>query len=293
MSQLHVRPARAEDRDPVLAFCTNTWEWGDYIPRLWDSWLHDTTGRLLVATFDERPVGIVHVHFLNANESWLEGLRVDVAYRRQGIGRALTEAAMLEAMRAGGTYVRLMIDSRNTSSMQLSESMHMRRVGSFSIYTAPPLPAPKRVVPTQTQQASTVDLDEIIDYLNVSNMFPLVGGLYYRRYTGYQVTAALLEEQIGAGNVYLLRRWQRLDGLAIVAAEAWQQEQVLTIGYIDGMTIESISLIAYDLRIRALALEVDRVQAYAPDLVLVHDAFGGVEYTSEGAIFHTYERGLF
>ena len=30
MPDLEVRPARSEDREAVLAFCQQTWEWGDY-----------------------------------------------------------------------------------------------------------------------------------------------------------------------------------------------------------------------------------------------------------------------
>jgi hypothetical protein len=56
-----VRPARAEDRDGVLAFCTNTREWSDYIERVWNDWLHNSDGCLFVATVDERPVGVAHM----------------------------------------------------------------------------------------------------------------------------------------------------------------------------------------------------------------------------------------
>src|SRR5689334_19081375 len=31
MSQLEVRRAQEHDREAVLAFCNQTWEWGDYI----------------------------------------------------------------------------------------------------------------------------------------------------------------------------------------------------------------------------------------------------------------------
>ncbi|HZR40327.1 MAG TPA: GNAT family N-acetyltransferase [Ktedonobacteraceae bacterium] len=293
MPHIEVRPAQPEDREAVLAFCAQTWEWGDYIDRVWDDWLHNPQGLLLVATADGEPCGITHLQMLTKTDAWLEGLRVDPAYRRQGIARALNEAALLEAMRRGAVYARLATESGNTASRRLAESMHMRQVSAFANYSVPQLTtSPRRTVHEQTQLATEADLDEIIDYLNVSNIFPLTGGLYYAGFKAYPITAELLEEKIAAHNIYLLRRWDRLDGLAITEPREEHQEQLLSLGYIDGTAIEAISLIAYDLRRRLPELGLQRVRAYAPDLVLVHDAFTGNEYASDGTIFYVYERGL-
>ena len=37
----------------VLRFCVNTFEWGDYIDQVWDFWISDRNGVLLVAEHDE------------------------------------------------------------------------------------------------------------------------------------------------------------------------------------------------------------------------------------------------
>lgn len=94
MAYIDVRPARPEDREAVLAFCRNTWEWGDYIDQTWDEWLRNPAGRLFVATVEERPAGIVHLDMLTTIDAWLEGLRVDPQYRQQGLARALYEALL-------------------------------------------------------------------------------------------------------------------------------------------------------------------------------------------------------
>src|SRR5579863_9086839 len=83
-----IRRARPEDRAAVLAFCTNTWEWGDYIAYVWDEWLHDPQGALFVATVDEQPVGLAHMRMVSANEAWLEGMRVDPNFRQRGLSKA-------------------------------------------------------------------------------------------------------------------------------------------------------------------------------------------------------------
>ncbi len=88
-----------------------------------------------------------------------------------------------------------------------------------------------------------------------------------------------------------MRRWDRLDGLAIAQPRVGRQDKHLFIGYIDGTT-ESISLIAYALRGRLTEMNLDAVHANVPDLIMVRDAFVGAEYEWDGKIFYTYEREL-
>src|SRR5947207_9069294 len=76
MPETEIRPARPEDREAVLAFCEQTWEWGDYIEYVWDEWLHDSKGILFVATIDGKSVAVSHLQMLNETDAWLEGMRV-------------------------------------------------------------------------------------------------------------------------------------------------------------------------------------------------------------------------
>ena len=58
---LEVRPATMEDKEAVLAFCRDTFDWGDYIEYVYDRWVDDPDGELAVAVLDDKPVGISHV----------------------------------------------------------------------------------------------------------------------------------------------------------------------------------------------------------------------------------------
>src|SRR6266516_3832544 len=89
MPDFEVRPARPEDREAVLAFCQQTWEWGDYIEYVWDEWLNNPQGKLFVAIKGSRPVGVANMRMLNKTEAWFEGMRVDPTYRQHGIASAL------------------------------------------------------------------------------------------------------------------------------------------------------------------------------------------------------------
>ena len=292
MSEVTVRQARPDDREAVLAFCEHTWEWGDYIEHVWDEWLSDPHGVLLVAVLDGQPVGLLHLRMLTATEAWQEGMRVDPAYRNQGISKKLSLEAGAEAMRRGATTVRLITESTNTASIYLVEQSHSRRVGAFAPHTARPVTeVPRHNYSLEEPVLATLeDLDEIISYLDVSNNFPLVGGLYYAGFTAYRISDTLLKEKIQARQVYLLRRWERLDGVAIAEPRTMGKRH-LFLGYIDGTT-ESISLLAYAMRRKLPELGLDEVRAAVPDLMMVRDAFTGAEYEWDGSVFYTYEKSL-
>ncbi|MGH2506680.1 MAG: GNAT family N-acetyltransferase [Ktedonobacteraceae bacterium] len=293
MSEVAIRQAQAEDREAVLAFCAHTWDWGDYIEHVWDEWLHNPAGLLLVALVKGQPVGLLHMQMLSETEAWQEGMRIDPAYRQQGIATQMSMEAGAEAMRRGATVVRLLIESTNNPSLNMADREHNRRVGAIAQHSATPVTSiPQHNAGLDEPVLATLDdLDEIIAYLNVSSIFPAVGGLYYAGFTACRISDTLLKAKLQAEQVYVLRRWGRLDGLAIVEPRGNGQERYLFIGYIDGTT-ESISLIAYALRRRLPALGFTQIRAAVPDLMMVRDAFTAAEYVWDNTIFYTYERSL-
>jgi GNAT superfamily N-acetyltransferase len=293
MPQLEVRRAREEDREAVLAFSSQTWEWGDYIEYVWDEWLHNPQCALFVATMDGQPIGVANIRMLNATEAWLEGMRVDPAFRQHGIASALFEAQITEALRRNALTARLITESTNTAAIPLIERGFMRRVSALAPFHAEPVTTPsKRQYGMDTPTPATAaDIDDIIDYLNVSNIFPAVGGLYNQGFTAYSITGELIAKKVAAQQIYILRRWDRLDGLVMVEPRERQGKKHLFVGYIDGTT-ESISLIAYALRAMLPESGLEKVRANIPDLMMVRDAFVGAEYEENGSVFYTYERSL-
>jgi len=293
MPDFEIRPARPEDREAVLAFCQQTWEWGDYLEYVWDEWLNNPQGKLFVATKDGQSVAVANMRMLNKTEAWFEGMRVDPAFRQHGIASVLFDAQLVEAKHRGATTARLITESTNTAAIRLLERSFMHRIGAYTIYRAVMTTTPsKRSYALETPVlATSSDLDDIIDYLNTSNIFPAIGGLYYQGFTAYTITNDLLLEKITAQQLYILRRWDRLDGLVIAEPRSWHQDKHLFIGYIDGTT-ESISMIAYALRHFLPDLGLESITAHVPDLMMVRDAFVGAEYEWDGKIFYTYERIL-
>ena len=294
MPDIEMRPARPEDREAVLAFCVNTWDWGDYIEYVWDEWLDDPKGMLVVAIVDGQVAGVAHFQMLTPSEAWFEGMRVDPAYRNHGLARAINDFMSAEAIKRGANIARLITESTNTASIRSVERGNfMHRIASYAPHKAGPITTQShRTYGLETPTLATEDdIDDIIDYLNTSHIFAATGGLYYSGFVAWSITPEFLESKVAAQQVYILRRWQRLDGFALIETREGRMGKDIFIGYIDGTT-ESISLIAYAMRGNLSKLELNAVRINAPDLIMVRDALSGAEYEWDGKIFYTFERNL-
>jgi len=128
---LKVRPAVSADKTLVLEFCRHTWSWGDYLPEVWDQWLKDRSGWLLVATVNRRPVGVAHARFQNSKVVWLEGVRVHPSYRGQGIAGKLNNELCRLALDKGARLARLCTTSTNKSSQKHLSKIKFELLAKF------------------------------------------------------------------------------------------------------------------------------------------------------------------
>ena len=117
-NRIRIRPARPSDKKQVLEFCKNTWPGGDYIPQVWDDWLRDKNGRLLVAEHKGEPIGIAHAYFQTRRVAWLEGVRIHPSYRGQGLAGRLNKTLTRYATQNGANTARLCTGSSNHASQR-------------------------------------------------------------------------------------------------------------------------------------------------------------------------------
>src|SRR5260370_28621268 len=142
MPDFDVRPARPEDREAVVGFCQQTWEWGDYIEYVWDEWLNNPKGKLFVATKDGQPVAVANMRMLNKTEAWFEGMRVDPTFRKHGIASALFDAQLAEARHRGATTVRLISESTNATALRLLKRSSFNRIAAYAPFMPFPVTTP-------------------------------------------------------------------------------------------------------------------------------------------------------
>lgn len=127
MEHVVIRPGRAEDEHDIREFTRDTFEWGDYVGDVYATWVEEAAkgnGDVYVAvhTPSGKVVGVNHARYLSPEEAWFEGIRVHADYRRAGIGRLLTQAAIEGARRRGTRVCRAAIDGDNPKSQGLARA---------------------------------------------------------------------------------------------------------------------------------------------------------------------------
>ncbi|MDY6775029.1 MAG: GNAT family N-acetyltransferase [Halobacteria archaeon] len=127
--EIGIRDARPEDREDVLGFASETWDGWDYIPEVWEDWLEE--GDLLVGDVEGTVVGVIHLVGVSEDEAWIEGLRVDPDYRREGVATRLVEAAEERAREGGRQVIRCMVFGSNSVGHELFEDLGFGHVASL------------------------------------------------------------------------------------------------------------------------------------------------------------------
>ncbi|MBC7320220.1 GNAT family N-acetyltransferase [bacterium] len=121
----------SEDKEEVLSFTSKTWEWGDYIPEVFDEWLDPKNGDFIKVVLDNKIVGISHIGYLSDWEAWLEGLRVHPDYRGMGIGTFILDATLEILKEKKIKVARNAIISTNIASQNLVKKRNFELVGEF------------------------------------------------------------------------------------------------------------------------------------------------------------------
>jgi ribosomal protein S18 acetylase RimI-like enzyme len=277
---VQIRAARPEDKELVLAFCMQTWEWGDYLPEVWDTWMADPQGKLLVADYAGQPVAVVHAVMVAPTEGWLEGLRTDPRYRRRGIATRLNDGAISMLREWGARVVRLASYVDNVAAHRLVERAGFRRAGAFIPFAAAAMAdagEPRTVL-------GPADRERVLRFLARSNVFPVTGGLIYIGWKARELTAEVVAERLASGQVLAIGEETETGlplALAFIAADrdAEDHEPALRVEYVDGET-DAVSHLALALRQEAGQRGLPRVTAQLPDVLVIQDAFRGAEYTN-------------
>ena len=131
---MEIRKATSFDKNLVIKFCKNTFSWGDYIEKVWSSWLDE--GNLFLFEKDF-PVGICHT-FCFQNQLWIEGIRIDPNFRRQKIASKLILHAELIGKKTNALFSYLLIDTKNIQSLSMANSLNYEIFQMWNYYSLLP-----------------------------------------------------------------------------------------------------------------------------------------------------------
>jgi RimJ/RimL family protein N-acetyltransferase len=137
-SALSFRPVRPEDKARIIAFTFNTWgdNEDDYIKDVFDAWVADPRGEFTAAVIDDRVVGIAKLTDMGDDEWWFEGLRIDPAYRRQGIASEFNRYHVALAQRLGGKVIRYMTGGGNVGSQAIGARAGFAHILTYTAHLA-------------------------------------------------------------------------------------------------------------------------------------------------------------
>lgn len=262
MKQLEIRNAAAADKDTVLEFCRNTWDWGDYIDLTWDDWLNDPDGRLIVGALDGVPVAVVHISIFPSGEGWIEGMRIKPELRDKQIGTTLSEYCVSEMAKAGVRVARYMTASSNKPVQRISEKHGFKRFSSCYVLWAELLEDRPSLIKLQPDYA-----DELWSYVEKSEIYEAGSGLYSVGWIYRELNKDRLLYHLKRGEVYAVEDKAPLDAFAIISA-SWLHKGPV-IGYLDGNSMGEMAALVSESRRLDMADEVTidrRIDANLPVL---------------------------
>ena len=156
--ELRFRRGQAEDWPAVAPIVAQTWDGDDYIDEwLWQFWVNDRAGALIVATLDEKVAAFGKLSWLGPAEWWMEGLRVDPAHRQRGIARALHQHMIQVFRESGDGMLRFATGSNNEATHRIAAQTNFRHIMSYRPVIAPAIPG-EDVTALRRLRGSTLEM---------------------------------------------------------------------------------------------------------------------------------------
>jgi len=261
MEDFLVRPARPEDREPVLKFCEKTWgEHGDYIADVWDSWMADRQGAFLVGELAGRPVAIGKITLLSPGEAWLEGMRVAPEYRRHGIATAFIRGQRSYLRSMNPRVIRLATGARNVAIHHIMFRRGYQHVATFVLVKAEADETLRVPLPYTFRQT---DMPSLVTFLEQSKIFAMGHRLYAHGWQWPELTPARLNDLLQAKEVVGYRTDDGAVAAMAILPPPFEESDGLWVGWLDGKQDQLIRL-AKALRRQAAATPDREVAGFVP-----------------------------
>ncbi len=266
-----VRKARSSDNDAVFKFCEKTWDWGDYVPRVWNRWLEEKDGRIFVATINNVPVGISHVKVLKPGEAWLEAARTDPNYRRKGVATAITKECFKFALQKDVKLVRLATNSDNTAALRALRKLGFKLVSEFVKMTCKKMEADKS---EKTKWAKVRDEKEIWEFLRKSKCYAKTAGSFTILYVWASLQKEDLKKFLAERKAIICKDQNAVSGLMLIddgVSREWSENSVQTC-YVDGTQEAVLDMIRF-LKERCRESGIKRIYGFTCDHKPITSAF--------------------
>lgn len=258
-----IRRARPGDRDKVLAFCTNTFGWGDYIEQVWDYWYENKSGQLLVAESDEgESIALSHVALCpGGRRIWVEGIRVHPAHRRSQVATKLIETLLRYGRKKGAAHAYAIVAADNSGSQKMMEKNGFKPVSRWAYYSTA---GRMKKQPSKARLATTKDIESVWSYLKGSRIYRLSARTYVRSWHWYDLDLRALKSFINKGCVIVTG--MPVGGIAVINRSGyWKTRNVLQVVYLDSLSKKSLEQIISYVTHLYVDGEFERLQVLCQD----------------------------
>lgn len=272
------RRAEQSDKNSVLRFCTNTFEWGDYIEEVWDVWYADPNGYLMIAEENEVIAAVSHAYLCpNRNRVWLEGVRVNPDFRRRAIATELIKNMLVYGKEHGAQDAAGIVSVKNVASQGMMEkngfvvtSRWIYCYGSINIHQEPGT--------DQATIAKLKDKEIICSYLKQSQIFRAAAENYAHLWRWYHLDLGsdFLQNLIHNRKIIITTNHDRsiIHGLVIINKN---DNNMLQICYIDAVDVQGLrALIGFVIKLaysESREEKSERLQMFVPQMFVPQTSF--------------------
>ncbi|HNS50094.1 MAG TPA: GNAT family N-acetyltransferase [Anaerolineae bacterium] len=268
---LSIRPARADDRAAMERICAHTWDDGDYIPYVWDRWLADELGPLVVGEIEGQVVALCKISFQTPDQVWLQGMRVDPDRRGRGIGRRFLDYSLAYAHRHGARVARLSTSIRNTPVHAMAARAGMGRIAVHVFWQAEALPGGP-----QPRVLSPGDQPAVESFLRASTVLKVCRGVYQSGWESLELTPDRLPPLLEQGNV-VAAGGPDAPPAAVALLTEDKEDEALYCGFSDGEPA-AVQELATALRAYAAQRGAKQACAWLPEVAWLREAFARAGY---------------
>jgi ribosomal protein S18 acetylase RimI-like enzyme len=287
---LRIRPANKEDRQDVLRFCNDTFEWGDYIDQVWDLWYLDRNGLLIVVEDEEEEqenniqrskkqssvIAVSHVSLCPNRNIWLEGIRVNPNYRRRSIATALLNKMISYGKERGAREASAVVAYNNIASQLMMQKMDFVVISRWNYYSINKIPKRVGKLEARSKVATLNDIEMICNYLRHSETYKSSGETYVSSWRWYSLDlySDALPDLVKNKKVLVIEN-ERIEGVAIINKDIpWNinnNNNIFQIVYLDASDIfllEEILSFAMNL-IDSEGEIYEKIQVFSPQATYI------------------------
>ncbi len=231
-----VRRARIADRAAIAAFTQQTFSWGDYVSYVWNKWVRDRDGKLIVAEADGQVIGSLHIAFCGNREAWFEGMRVHPDYRRRGVAALLDSTGQEIAREAGCRVARLETAEENVRAQAAIARFGYRRVITFrewQVSTCEGVPEGIRPATERDVRVITSLWQDCWMRAALHNLVPLAAGWRWAEYSPARIRQWIRQEGVvvlttGSGiSAFALLKREDEPGVLLLCGSKREVQQLL------------------------------------------------------------------